>query len=214
MRSTCSEAAFAAASRGFALGAVFLEQPCHVAGDRVQGGRPPQGQRLRAPDNLVQRKRIGIRPHLRARLFDRHMPQVGLHFGVACHGLHDVRDALVRLVIGVKDARGFRPCGKADVEIRQVPLVDAGPMIAPVPNDPDQAARALEAAGISYTKREVLIVRVLDAPGTLGDVALVMSHAGINIDSVYVTTGGHVVLGVDDIVGAIQVAGGMALMTS
>ena len=81
-----------------------------------------------------------------------------------------------------------------------------------VPNDPDQAARALEAAGISYTKREVLIVRVLDEPGTLGDVALVMSHAGINIDSVYVTTGGHVVLGVDDIVGAIQVAGGMALM--
>jgi hypothetical protein len=34
-------------------------------------------------------------------------------------------------------------------------------------------------------------------PGTLGDVALVMSQAGINIDSVYVTTRGHVVLGVD-----------------
>jgi hypothetical protein len=46
----------------------------------------------------------------------------------------------------------------------------------------------------------------------LGDVALVMSKAGINIDSVYVTTRGHVVLGVDDLAGAIQVAGGMAVM--
>jgi len=82
-----------------------------------------------------------------------------------------------------------------------------------VPSDPDKAARALDAAGISHTRREVLIVRVLDEPGMLGDVALVMAHAGINIDSVYVTTRGHVVLGVDDLVGAVQVAGGMAVMT-
>ena len=61
--------------------------------------------------------------------------------------------------------------------------------------------------------REVLIVRVLDEPGTLGDVALVMSKAGINIDSVYVTTRGHVVLGEDDLAGATQVAEGMAGMT-
>ena len=82
-----------------------------------------------------------------------------------------------------------------------------------IPHDPDVAALALDAAGISYTRREVLIVRVLDEPGMLGDVALVMAHAGINIDSVYVTTRGHVVLGVDDLVGATQVAGGMAVMT-
>lgn len=82
-----------------------------------------------------------------------------------------------------------------------------------VPNDPDRAAAALDAAGVAYTKRKVLIVRVLDQPGMLGDVALVMSRAGINIDSVYVTTRGHVVLGVDDLAGAIQVAGGMAVMT-
>jgi hypothetical protein len=71
----------------------------------------------------------------------------------------------------------------------------------------------LDAAGIAYSTREVLIVRILDEPGTLGDVALVLSKAGINIDSVYVTTHGHVVLGVDDLVGATQVAGGMAVMT-
>lgn len=82
-----------------------------------------------------------------------------------------------------------------------------------VPNEPDKAAEALDSAGMSYTKREVLIVKVLDEPGMLGDVALIMSEAGINIDSVYVTTRGHVVLGVDDLVGATQVAAGMAVMT-
>jgi hypothetical protein len=85
-------------------------------------------------------------------------------------------------------------------------------MVQFVPADPNKTAHALGAAGISYTTREVLIVRVLDEPGMLGDVALVMSHAGINIDSVYVTTRGHVVLGVDDLDGATQVAGGMAVM--
>jgi hypothetical protein len=40
-----------------------------------------------------------------------------------------------------------------------------------------------------------------------------MAHAGINIDAVYVTTRGHVVLGVDDLDGAIHVAGGLAVMT-
>jgi hypothetical protein len=81
-----------------------------------------------------------------------------------------------------------------------------------VPRDPARAGAALEAARISYTTREVLIVRVLDEPGTLAQVALVMSRAGINIDSVYVTTRGEVVLGVDDLPGAVQVAGGMAVM--
>ena len=81
-----------------------------------------------------------------------------------------------------------------------------------VPNNPDQAARSLEAAKIPYTQREVLVVKVLDQPGMLGDVALVMSEAGINIESVYVTTRGHVVLAVDDLDGAIQVAKGMAVM--
>jgi len=81
-----------------------------------------------------------------------------------------------------------------------------------VPNDEDKAARALDAGGIVYSKREVLVVRVLDEPGMLGDLALVMAKAGINIDSVYVTTRGYIVLGVDDLAGAVQIAGGMAVM--
>jgi hypothetical protein len=81
-----------------------------------------------------------------------------------------------------------------------------------VPDNLDQTTAALKASGITYIKREVLIVRVLDEPGALGDVAFVMAKAGINIDSVYVTSDGYVVLGVDDLDGAIQVAGGMAVM--
>ena len=81
-----------------------------------------------------------------------------------------------------------------------------------VPNDPAQAAHALDAAGIVYTRRDVLLVRILNEPGTLGEVALVMARAGVNIDTVYVTMRGQVVLGVDDLAGATQVAGGMAVM--
>lgn len=76
---------------------------------------------------------------------------------------------------------------------------------------PEKAAIALNQAGIRFTSREVLIVNVLDQPGMLGDVAMVMADAGINIDSIYVMRTGVVVMGVDDLDGAFQVAGGMAV---
>ena len=105
--------------------------------------------------------------------------------------------------------------GDASVNIEAIQGMsrDGKSLIQFVPSKPEKAAHALDTAGIPYTRREVLIVKVLDQPGMLGDVALVMSKAGINIDSVYVTARGHIVLGVDDVVGAIQVAGGMAVMT-
>ena len=102
---------------------------------------------------------------------------------------------------------------KVNIEAIQGMSLERAGIVQFVPSEPAKAARALDSAGIHYTKREVLMVQVLDEPGTLGDVALVMSKAGINIDSVYVTTRGHLVLGVDDLAGAIQVAGGMAVMT-
>jgi len=75
-----------------------------------------------------------------------------------------------------------------------------------------EATRALDDAELDYIIREVVVVKVLDQPGTLGDVALVMAEAGVNIDSVYATTSGDVVFGVDDVAGAIQIASGMAVM--
>ena len=106
--------------------------------------------------------------------------------------------------------------GDARVNIDALQGVSAGEesLVRFVPNDPDNAIRALEAGGVAFTQREVLIVEVLDQPGMLGDVALVMADAGINIDSIYVTAEGRVVFGVDDLNGAIQVAAGMAVTES
>jgi len=81
-----------------------------------------------------------------------------------------------------------------------------------VPDTPEPAARALDAAGYAHTRREVLVVHVLDEAGALGQLALVLAEADINIDAIYVTTRGHLVLGVDDLTGAIHVAAGMAVM--
>jgi hypothetical protein len=102
--------------------------------------------------------------------------------------------------------------GRVNIEAIQGTSREGQAVVHVVADDPDRAARLLAAADISFRRREVLVVRVLDEPGMLGDVTLVMSRAGINIDSVYVTTRGHIVLGVDDLDGAIQVAGGMAVM--
>ncbi len=120
--------------------------------------------------------------------------------------VEDRPGTLARLGSVLGDAR-------VNIEAIQGTTRDRRGMIQFVPNDPVKAAHALAGAGISYTERGVLIVRVLDEPGMLGDLALVMSRAGINIDSIYVTTAGHVVLGVDDLDGAIHVASSMAVMT-
>src|SRR5437667_922997 len=119
--------------------------------------------------------------------------------------LQDTPGTLARLGTILGDAR-------VNIEAIQGASREGTGFLHFVPNDPDKAARSLDAAGIAYRTREVLVVRVLDEPGMLGDVALVMSKAGINIDSVYVTTQGHIVLGVDDTAGAIQIAAGMAVM--
>jgi len=110
-------------------------------------------------------------------------------------------------------ARLGRALGVAGVNIEAIHVMsrDGRSTVQLIPDDAGRAERALDGVGLPSTRREVLVVRVLDEPGTLGDVALVMATAGINIDSVYVTIRGHVVLGVDDLDGATQVAGGMAV---
>ena len=119
--------------------------------------------------------------------------------------LHDEPGTLARLAGALGDAR-------VNIEAIAGSSHDGTSRIQFLCNAPDRARAALAAAGLTYATREVLVVKVLDEPGTLGDVALVMSQAGINIESVYVTTRGHVVLAVDDVAGAVQVAGGMAVM--
>jgi hypothetical protein len=104
--------------------------------------------------------------------------------------------------------------GDANVNINAVQLTvrEGQGTIRFLSGDTNDAIGALEAAGIPYTIRQVLLVNILDEPGTLGDVALVMADAGINIDTVYATINGSIVLGVDDLDGAVQVAAGMAVV--
>ena len=125
----------------------------------------------------------------------------------------------IELTVVIRDVPGSmarlgQALGDAGVNIEAIHgfVRDGRGLVRFVPGNVDQARRALDAAGFPATMREVLVVRVLDEPGALGQVALVMAKAGINIDSVYVTTKGHVVLGVDDLAGAIHVAAGMAVM--
>jgi hypothetical protein len=118
--------------------------------------------------------------------------------------LPDAPGSLARLGQALGDAR-------VNIEAIQGTTRGGEGFVRFVPDDPSTAGRALDAAGLPHTTREVLVVRILDEPGALGEVALVMATAGINIDSVYVTTKGYAVLGVDDLAGAIQVAGGMAV---
>src|SRR5262245_55202654 len=119
--------------------------------------------------------------------------------------LQDAPGTLARLGMILGDAR-------VNIEAIQGTSREGKGFIQFVPNDEHKAAVALDAAGVAYSKRDVLVVRVFDQPGMLGDLALVMSKAGINVDAVYVTTRGYIVLGVDDPAGAVQIAGGMAVM--
>jgi hypothetical protein len=103
--------------------------------------------------------------------------------------------------------------GQAHVNVEALQAVALGDrgIIHFVTSQTDAAQAALTRGGYDFRTREVLVVHVLNEPGTLGDVAHVMADAGINIDAAYVTVGGNVVLGVDDLDGARQVASGMAV---
>jgi hypothetical protein len=64
-----------------------------------------------------------------------------------------------------------------------------------------RAVRALEAAGMGVAdKREVLVVDVADRPGSLGEMALELAEAGVNIELLYTTYGGvKLVIATDDL---------------
>jgi hypothetical protein len=103
--------------------------------------------------------------------------------------------------------------GEDDVNIEALSVLTNGDIgvVHFVTTDAPLAHRVLVGGGFTYDVREVLVVQLLNEPGALGDVARVMAEADINIDAAYVTISGHVVLGVDDLTGAMQVASGMAV---
>jgi hypothetical protein len=65
----------------------------------------------------------------------------------------------------------------------------------------DAAREALEQAGMGVAdEREVLVVDVVDRPGTLGELARSLGEASVNIELAYTTFGGvKLVIATDDI---------------
>jgi hypothetical protein len=70
----------------------------------------------------------------------------------------------------------------------------------------DRAANALRDAGMGVAdQREVLVVDIDDRPGSLGEMALELADAGVNIELLYTTYGGvKVVIATDDLESARQ----------
>jgi hypothetical protein len=62
------------------------------------------------------------------------------------------------------------------------------------------ARRALEEIGVEVRgEREVLILEIENRPGALGEVSRRIADAGANLNLVYLTSNGRVVLGADDL---------------
>jgi hypothetical protein len=70
----------------------------------------------------------------------------------------------------------------------------------------ERAANALREAGMGVAdQREVLVVDIDDRPGSLGEMALELADAGVNIELLYTTYGGvKVVIATDDLESARQ----------
>jgi hypothetical protein len=65
--------------------------------------------------------------------------------------------------------------------------------------DAEQAKMTLQGAGIEVRdERPVLVTSINDRPGELGRLTRRIAKAGVNIDLIYLTAGGQLVLGVDD----------------
>lgn len=73
-------------------------------------------------------------------------------------------------------------------------------------NNTDATVNALGSAGIAYTTNEVLVIGLLNEPGTLARLARALGDAAININALYITLGGQIVLDVSDLRQAQQVA--------
>jgi len=92
--------------------------------------------------------------------------------------------------------------GKAGVNIDGICGVtfEGMGMIHILVDDPVKARRALEVAEIPVVReQDVLVLKLEDRPGELGNIARRLANAGVNIHLAYLATSTRLVLGVEDI---------------
>jgi hypothetical protein len=100
--------------------------------------------------------------------------------------LADLGEALGNAGINIDGGCGFPSAGRGVIHI----LVE----------DADGARKAIDGAGLSVTdERDVVLMDVTDQPGELGRIARQMANAGVNIDLLYLSARGQLVLGVDNL---------------
>jgi hypothetical protein len=100
--------------------------------------------------------------------------------------LAELGEALGNSGVNIDGACGFPAEGRSMLHI----LVEDG----------EAARTAIEAAGLKVSdERDVVLFEGSDKPGELGAIARRMADAGVNIDLVYLSARGQLVLGVDDV---------------
>lgn len=101
--------------------------------------------------------------------------------------LAELGDALGRAGVNLGGAVGMTTDGVGTIHL----LIE---------DDVDAAETAITGAGMSIDNRqEVLVVSVIDQPGTLASYANKLADAGVNINLMYVATATRLVFGVDDL---------------
>ena len=108
----------------------------------------------------------------------------------------DLGEAAGRAGVNLRGACGFESGGE-------------GVMHVLVEGDAPTARLAFEEGGMEVrAEREVLVIDVEDTPGGLGRAMRRFADAGINVDLVYLTADGRLVIGPDDTDRARSVANG------
>ena len=102
--------------------------------------------------------------------------------------------------------------GKAGVNLRGACGFESGGegvMHVLVEGDASTARRAFEEGGMEVrAEREVLVIDVEDTPGGMGRAMRRFADAGINVDLIYLSADGRLVIGPDDTDRARSVASG------
>jgi hypothetical protein len=80
-----------------------------------------------------------------------------------------------------------------------------------ITNDPDATIEALRDMEFDYKTQEVLLVTLAHEPGSLSRLARALATAGININSIYMTNDRQIVLDVDKLRKAQEVAMGLGI---
>lgn len=94
--------------------------------------------------------------------------------------------------------------------LHATPCPDQG-MVQFVTNNPDATVEALKTVNIAYNVREVLLLPLKEEPEALVRLATAIAEEGININALYVTNQGQVVLDTDNLMSAQKVAMGLGV---